>query len=102
MTRVRLAPACGVQPDGTDDRWIATDDDPQFAVVLPRECGGRWVRLRVEIVPESRWVSCPVLYLDCGTGFSELTAVRLATPAEGSAWIDQMFHMPANARRQLS
>jgi GT2 family glycosyltransferase len=89
--------ARGLEPDGAQDRWIATDNDPQFAVGLPENCRGRWVLMRLDIEPESHWMSCPVLYLDCGTGFSELTAVRLPTPATGRASIDMVFPLPANA-----
>jgi GT2 family glycosyltransferase len=96
VTDLLITPARGLRSDGPGGRWVAIDDDPQFAVTLPNRCRGRWLRLRVDITPELRWTSAPLLYLDCGSGYSELTTVSLPTPAEGSACIDLVLFLPAN------
>jgi hypothetical protein len=73
---LELVPLKDLQPIG--DAWIATGDDPHF-LLRPhsgRQPGG-WTLLRFKMESGAAQLS-PVLYVDEGTGFSEMGARRIS------------------------
>lgn len=96
MAWLLVSPLSGVVATAPPEGWIAVDDDPQFEIVLPRSLRPSWVRLTVEIEPDGPWRSNPVLYLDTGAGYSELTAIQLPQPSANDDRVELIFKLPAN------
>ncbi len=95
-----LLPVSGVAPLNREaGEWFALDEDPQFDIPLPQGWGGRWVRFSVDVEPFAPWNSFPVLYIDCGKGYSEAEAVKLPQPALGQKTIESIFPLPPTAFR---
>jgi glycosyltransferase involved in cell wall biosynthesis len=90
-----IQPIAGVLP-GEDEPnlWLALDNDPQFEVGRLETYSGEWVRITIDIELEGTWSSHPVLYFDCGFGFSELDALVLPQPGTGESRIDFVFNVP--------
>jgi GT2 family glycosyltransferase len=98
--RLALTPLSGVQAIAEErGEWLATDADPQFEVAIDPQLGGHWVRLQFDIEPCAGWASCPVLYIDCGRGYFDHSAVRLPRPASGHSRVDYVFPLSEGVLR---
>jgi len=95
MVPLLIQPTARVQPVEDDlSLWLATDDDPQFEIGGIEAFAGKWVRLIVEVASEGGWSSHPVLYFDCGSGYSEIGANVLPQPRAGESRIKHVFKVP--------
>lgn len=92
-----LVPVAGLESVQAG-HWVATNEDPQFEAALPSHLRGQWVRFTADVALDGRWISRPVIYIDCGSGYSEASALMLALPLEGEL-VELIFYLPNDAVR---